>query len=231
MSGVSSDDQLYKETLNLYRDPVFAKKYASSIDERVAEWLFDEFLQYIPLPAQILDIACAAGRDSAYLQNKGYKVTGIDYSDKLVNIAKQKYPNIDFFIGDFTELPFDDDFFNAIWCKAAIVHLPSQKVLKKALKEFYRVLKYGGYTMILTKAKGKHEPRTVVREDKLSGKKRYFRFQDKKELGNLLKDTGFTVLKSKIYNELNGQKYNVMRDENWLYIIAQKEGSTGANYE
>jgi ubiquinone/menaquinone biosynthesis C-methylase UbiE len=94
--------------------------------------------------------------------------------------------------------------------------------VQKALTEAWRVLKRGGYIMIVTKARGAEDSETIVREDKLSGKKRYFRFQTEDEFVRLCQEAGFKVIEKKIYNEQERQKHRVLRDENWLIVIGKK---------
>jgi ubiquinone/menaquinone biosynthesis C-methylase UbiE len=219
---VSEDEDLYRQTLKQYDDPLYAKQYASNIEDRIDEWIFDEFLPYLQPHSTILDVACAAGRDSNYLDSKGYKVTGVDISGGLINIAQQKYPKIKFLKADFTKLPLKDNSFDGVWCKAALVHLPSQESVKEALEEFSRVLKPNGYIMVRTKVRAENKPETEFKQDPLSGKKRYFRYQDYNKFLSLCEDKGYKIIKGGVHNEKEGQQYSVMRDENWLFIIAQK---------
>ncbi|MCL2259765.1 MAG: class I SAM-dependent methyltransferase [Fibromonadales bacterium] len=50
---------------------------------------------------KILDVGCATGRHTARLTELGYKAYGIDYSQKLIDMAKKKYPDISFNVADF----------------------------------------------------------------------------------------------------------------------------------
>ncbi len=45
---------------------------------------------------QILDVCCGNGLITGYISNTGFKVTGIDLSQNLINQAKQNYPHIHF---------------------------------------------------------------------------------------------------------------------------------------
>lgn len=221
---MKSDQDLYEQTLEQYNDPEFAKKYANNIAGLVDVPVFNEFVQYLPKgKLKILDIASAAGRDSGYLQSAGYDVTGIDYSNELIKIAKANFPNIKFVQGDFTELPFEKETFDAVWCKAALVHLASQELVTKSLNEFYRVLKKDGYIFIQTKSVPRGQSKTATKVDKLSGKERYFRYQEEDEFLEMCKSAGFKILEHRTFNELERGKFGGMRDENWLIVIAQKD--------
>lgn len=52
---MSSDDDLYRKTLDHYNDPEFAKQYAASILDRLNERIFDEFLPFVPEGDKVLD--------------------------------------------------------------------------------------------------------------------------------------------------------------------------------
>lgn len=64
-------------------------------------------LPYIPEKANILDLCCGTGQLSQWLLNKGYQVTGIDRSQRMLEYARQNAPNCKFILGDvrFFELP------------------------------------------------------------------------------------------------------------------------------
>jgi SAM-dependent methyltransferase len=52
--------------------------------------------------AKVLDLCCGFGRHAYALAEHGYQVTGLDGSDHLISIAKQRFPheNVQYVIGD-----------------------------------------------------------------------------------------------------------------------------------
>ncbi|MGE5178389.1 MAG: class I SAM-dependent methyltransferase [Bacteroidota bacterium] len=90
----------------------------------------------------ILDAACGTGRYSAYFVKAGAKVTGLDISDKMLDLAREKVPGATFLRHDLAlPLPFRDGEFDKICCAQALKHLPD---LSQPFREFSRVLKPGG---------------------------------------------------------------------------------------
>jgi len=78
-----------------------------------------------------------------------YTIAGLDISAKFVEIAQAKAEeagvDVDFRQGDAARMPFDDETFDFIICRAAFKNF-SQPVI--ALDEMYRVLKPGGKALI-----------------------------------------------------------------------------------
>lgn len=77
------------------------------------------------------------------------KFFGVDISEKLIEIAKEKYPEGKFFVGDMVELPFEDKKFDVVFSLVAFHHLPTADLQLKALEEMKRVLKPNGKIILL----------------------------------------------------------------------------------
>lgn len=94
---------------------------------------------------QVLDVACGTGDMVVSLAEQGCTVTGVDLSEEMLNIARQKIASADFQIADAEHLPFADGEFDAVTCAFGVrnfVHL------EQGLNEMLRVLKPGG-TMVI----------------------------------------------------------------------------------
>ena len=99
---------------------------------------------------KILDVGCGKGRFSKILVDKKAVVTGIDLSDKLLEVAKKNIEDVNFVIGSTTNLKFQDNLFDCIICIETLEHVPDTK---KAVEEMLRVLKEGGKIIIIDKNK------------------------------------------------------------------------------
>ncbi|MEM5810511.1 MAG: class I SAM-dependent methyltransferase [Candidatus Aenigmatarchaeota archaeon] len=112
------------------------QKYA----ERVAEWLNKRF--FIK-PGKILDIGC--GR--CYYTN-GFKKLGFEIS--ACDIEPEENPfdiKVDKVDLEKDKLPYNDTYFDYIFCNAVLEHLGDPHLM---LSEMKRVLKNGGSAFILT---------------------------------------------------------------------------------
>lgn len=97
----------------------------------------------IPPHAKVLDLCCGTGDLSKIVkkQSSSALVTGIDFSKRMISIAKKKVDGVEFLQGDVTNLPYPDDFFDFV-----IMGFGLRNILnaEKAIEEVFRVLKPSG---------------------------------------------------------------------------------------
>ena len=97
---------------------------------------------------RILDVGCGTGSLLEKIAARFPSVIpdGLDLSPKMLDIARSKnIPGVTLTQGDSEELPYSDDIFGAVLCCSSFHHYPHPE---KALSEFYRVLKPGGYVIV-----------------------------------------------------------------------------------
>lgn len=101
---------------------------------------------------QLLDIGCGGGFLANEFYKKGAKVTGIDYSAASVNLAKERFPHIDFSVAAVGSLgAFRENQFDAVSLLDVIEHVNDQE---KALREIKRILKPSGFFIVSTDLDG-----------------------------------------------------------------------------
>ena len=105
-------------------------------------------LPNLKLGMRVLDFGCGPGTISMGLAEavKPGELHGIDMEASQVDMARAAavaggHENAVFHVGDVTNLPFEDDFFDAANCHAVLMHEPDTQA---ALAEVKRVLKPGG---------------------------------------------------------------------------------------
>jgi len=122
--------------------------------ERVADkyhsvWssLTRQFIPHLISAAQVsptmsvLDVACGPGYVSAAVKRLDALPIGVDFSENMVAIAKEMFPNISFLQGDAQELPFGNASFDRVLINFGLLHVSQPE---KACAEACRVLKSGG---------------------------------------------------------------------------------------
>ena len=90
---------------------------------------------------KVISIGCGSGVDARWLKDNGAsEVTGVDISEKLIEIAKNNNPDIEFRVMDMERLDFNDSSFDLAYSSLAIHYTEDWTI---PLKEAYRVLKPG----------------------------------------------------------------------------------------
>ena len=90
---------------------------------------------------RLLDVACGTGvLFPDYYNRQVASVTGIDISEKMVEIAKKKFPETEIICADAEEVRFEKPF-DAVMIYNAFPHFPNPEKLIKAMAEN---LKTGG---------------------------------------------------------------------------------------
>lgn len=91
---------------------------------------------------RILDVGTGTGFLAIILAELGHEVVGVDLSDKMLSVArekaKKKFLSVEFLLGDAEELNFADKEFDAVVCRHLLWTLPNPK---KAILEWKRVAK------------------------------------------------------------------------------------------
>jgi len=68
-------------------------------------------ISHLKHDAKILDLGCGMGEPiGKYFIDKGYQLTGIDGSSKLIDLAKNRFPKGQFMVGDMREINLSEKF-------------------------------------------------------------------------------------------------------------------------
>lgn len=94
---------------------------------------------------QILDAGCGGGSASILATKRGAVVSGLDASEGLLNVARERVPSGDFRVGDIQELPYEDHSFDVVLAPNSIQY-SEDKVT--ALRELGRVCKPNGRVVV-----------------------------------------------------------------------------------
>lgn len=94
-------------------------------------------------PKTILDLCTGTGDLAGILKEKypEAKVIGVDFSPQMLEIARQKHPQIEFLEADCTNLPFENESFDLCVISFGLRNIED---MGKAIAEIHRVLRpYG----------------------------------------------------------------------------------------
>lgn len=112
---------------------------------------YRQFQKFFPAQTvRILDIGCNTGRGGAELKriNPGYVICGIDIvQERLNQLPGDVYDEV--ILGSASDIPSEDNAFDAVVAGEFIEHLYAQDVMK-TIAEVFRVLKIGGRFLLTT---------------------------------------------------------------------------------
>jgi ubiquinone/menaquinone biosynthesis C-methylase UbiE len=96
--------------------------------------------------SRVLDAGCGGGRVGLAGLDADHRTVGLDFSREQLRIADEADRGDDLVTGDMTDLPFDDDAFDAVTSFYAIIHVPVE-AHSTVLAEFARVCRPGGWLL------------------------------------------------------------------------------------
>jgi SAM-dependent methyltransferase len=101
---------------NLYRN---GKRCQISLEEEV---LFELLSNNSPAGSKVLDVGCGSGEIARIINEKGYSVSGIDFSQIAIELAQKQGVNSQ--LADLDAgIPFDNNTFDIVWAGDVIEHV------------------------------------------------------------------------------------------------------------
>jgi ubiquinone/menaquinone biosynthesis C-methylase UbiE len=132
-----------KDGYNTIANRYLAERTRESEDVR----LLSDFMERLPLHAIVLDAGCGAGIPISQMLSEQFHLTGVDFSEAQIELAKKNVPNAEFLCEDMTKLNFPENTFDGITSYYAIIHIPREEH-ESLLANFHRMLKPGGLALL-----------------------------------------------------------------------------------
>jgi len=173
--------------------------------------LLQELVQRLPKGASILDAGCGAGVPVTQCLVQHFEVTGVDFAENQIQLARQLVPQAHFVCKDMTELDFPDHSFDAICSYYAVIHIPREEH-NPLLQNFYRMLNPSGYILVCM---GSVDVKDDINEDYM-GARMYWSHYDADTNIRMVEECGFTVIWSKIVKDATHP------ESTHLFVLAQK---------
>lgn len=97
-------EKVRTETKSVYERQAAQFDHDRARDGREDIWL-KRFIQTVPSGGRILDLGCGMGEPiAAWLLARGFDVTGVDYSQPMLEIARKRFPTATWVLNDMREL-------------------------------------------------------------------------------------------------------------------------------
>lgn len=171
-----------------------AEKYNKQRSIYPNKALLLRFTKYLPKNSRVLDLGCGAGVPiSQFLVDNGHKVTGIDFSDGMLRLARKNIPRAKFLRMDMTKLKLKKNSFDGAVSFYAIIHVPREKH-SRIYKSLHKILRDNA--VILVNAGG-HKRWEEIAEDYM-GVPMFWSFYSPKRTLGIIKNAGFNIIWNKI---------------------------------
>ncbi len=126
----------------------YAQAYAERFDALAAAGAHvhgevDFVAARVPTPARLLDAGCGTGRIAQRLAEVGFSVVGVDVDVAMVEVARQRAPELDWYVQDLAELEVPG-LFDAVVLAGNVVPFLSVEDLPRVLGSLAGVLAPGG---------------------------------------------------------------------------------------
>lgn len=188
-------------------------------DHRLDDWWVEgteQFLRLLPPGGSILDVGCGAGTKAKFMADKGFQVTGIDFSDELLHIARSEAPHCHFMHVAMEELDRISEKFDGVFAQASLLHIP-KKEAPSIVQSMAERLADGGYLSIAVKERKPERPEEEIVKERDYGYEyeRFFSYYTLDELRQYLQSAGLGVISELRDPSPSGKTV-------WLQIIGRK---------
>lgn len=99
---------------------------------------------------RVLDLGCGDGRHLIFLGRLGYEMYGVDSAPTALEFSKKRLNQENLcaglICGDMSELPWPDEYFDAV-ISIKVIHHQNMDSIRKTFDEIHRVLRPGGYVL------------------------------------------------------------------------------------
>lgn len=181
---------------NLFFNNEFAQKYDDLVrkqDWYGAEILLGMIFEYLKAKDKILDIGIGTGLSATEFHTLGLEVYGLDYSNEMLEVCKQKNVAVDLRQFDLnnTPLPYPSNFFDHISANAILYFIDK---LDNLFKEISRIIKEKGiWAFIIEENTDLSKPAII---EKPRGKNGLITYKHSQHyILDLMKKNGFMLLK------------------------------------
>jgi len=199
-----------KATVKAGYNLIAARYLASRTQDSEDVRLLQELVQRLPQGAKVLDAGSGAGVPVTRFLSQFFSVTGVDFSEAQIELARQLVPQGRFLCQDLTELALPAESFDAICSYYAIIHIPRREH-RALLRNFHRMLKPSGLALLCLGA----EDLADDFEEDYYGARMYWSHYEAETNLKILRECGFDVLWSRnVVDEMDGGAH--------LFVLAQR---------
>lgn len=201
----------YKETVKAGYNKIAGQYLVERTRDSEDIRLLDDLIARLSDEAKVLDAGCGAGIPVAQILSDRFELTGVDFSEAQIDLARRHVPGAQFVCQDMTKLDYPKDTFDAIVSYYAIIHIPREQH-RSLFVNIQRMLKREGFALLCLGA----ESLVDDIDENYLGTRMYWSHFDADTYLEMLEVIGFKLVWSRI-----------VRDESCeggghLFVLAQK---------
>lgn len=156
-----------------------------------------ELLSHLPEKSEILDLGCGTGKPiMEYFLSQNYRVTGVDASWKMLEIAKSNFPNNEFYLMDMRSLKIERKY-DAIIAWHSFFHLPVDDQ-EKLIPKLSNLLNPNGLFLFTS------GPENGISWGKINGQHLFHASMSESQYKKLLQNNNFKVIKHVVQDPMCG---------------------------
>jgi SAM-dependent methyltransferase len=192
-----------KELIEIYNR--FADTYHQSRGIFDMSQIFKDFYTILNMEkGHLLDLGCGAGEPiPALFIEKGWKVTGVDFSPKMIALANFYQPKVRTILSDISEVDFENEQFEAVTAIYSLFHLEKEKH-RPLFEKIFRWLKPGGKALFTYADRHYTGAESFSGYKEFMGEKLFYSHFTPLELRNILMNIGFDIIRED-YRDIGGE--------------------------
>ena len=182
--------RMHERIISLYEENALAWDRLRGRGHMERAWL-DRFSTLLPRGGTILDIGCGSGEPIAhYLIDRGFALTGVDSSETLIGLCRERFPGQSWIVADMRNLELDRTF-DGILAWHSFFHLAADDQ-RKMFARFAALAKPGAALMFTS---GDEAGETIA---EWQGEPLFHASLDPGEYETLLRDHGFALVERRL---------------------------------
>ncbi len=193
----------------------YARTFFDELDYKPLDrYLFQVFVDRLRTGAMVCDMGCGPGHVTRFLKDFGVDVFGMDISEQMLAVAREKSLDIEFVYGDMLDLKLKKASLGGVVLFYAIVHFTID-VIQQLANELWDILEPGGLVFLAF-----HAGDEVMHVDSLLDHEvdMDYVFLNADLVGAAFRDAGFELIESLVRQPVAGHEYPSKRG----YIICEK---------
>ena len=173
------------------------------------------FASLLPPGARVLDAGCGSGQKAKFFEDRGFHVLGIDFSERLLEIARRTATASDFRLLDLRDIRTLSEEFEGVFAQASLLHIPKAETFPVIEGMASRLVPQGLlYIAVKAQRPGHPEEEMVTENDYGYEYERFFSYHTLDEMQHHVDRLGLSLVHAEVSQAPS--------KADWMQIIARK---------